>query len=64
MSESEHSSQGSSEFDLGSSSGSDSEGSSAGDIMAYSFEPSGTDPESSSEASSDDSDDRLSDTSW
>ncbi len=44
MSESEHSSQGS---ESGISPGSDSESSS--DIMAYSFEPSGTDSGSSSE---------------
>ncbi len=59
MSESEHSSQGS---ESGISPGSYSKGSS--DIIAYSFEPSGTDSGSSSEASSDGSDDRLLDTSW
>ena len=54
------------DIELANSSGSVSEGSSDGSLMpmAYSFEPSVTDSGSSSETSSDESEDRLSNTSW
>ena len=66
MSGSEQSSQEGVDFESAISSGRVSEGSSDGSLMpmAYSFEPSVTDSGSSSETSSDESEDRLSNTSW
>ena len=66
MSGSEQSSQEGVDFESAISSGSVSEGSSHGSLMpmAYSFEPSVTDSGSSLETSSDESGDRLSNTSW
>ena len=66
MSGSEQSSQEGVDFESAISSGSVSEGSSDGSLMpmAYNFEPSVTDSGSSSETFSDESGDRLSNTSW